>query len=262
LNDVYEEILERIKSPFFGYLAFSFLAINWKILFFLAFADMSPQMKFYWVDQNSDHYSLFLWPLLTAIVFAIAYPGLQLLISRCVQWFRHKQIELDVEADEKIKSYKEELEKIALKAAKEDELLAEVQREAIARSLPADLKASFNQKVEASRKEFNEPNWPEDSEVYTSPELLSSFHGINQLLKSAGKKPAQVFEVLVHSQSPFQFDFYIAPAIQEERFAGLSNFELERALSVLRSKGLLVKEEISYRVPSGIKRIYLNHLDR
>ncbi|ALI55025.1 hypothetical protein [Celeribacter marinus] len=63
-----DEGRSRIKSGFFGSFLFAFIAINWRELFFLAFADVSAAEKIAYFDNHTDFGGYFLGPVILGAV--------------------------------------------------------------------------------------------------------------------------------------------------------------------------------------------------
>lgn len=80
MEEVIDGIWERIKSPFFGFLCFSFVAFNWQELFYLIFADIQVVYKLDYFNQNTGFVQLIFLPFVLAFVLTIINPCLDLAV--------------------------------------------------------------------------------------------------------------------------------------------------------------------------------------
>ncbi len=79
LKETLDAWLARVKSPVLGYIVLAFVLVNWKPLWFLAFADQSVIDKFEFFDARTDSWSLYVWPVSIGLVAATAAPWVELL---------------------------------------------------------------------------------------------------------------------------------------------------------------------------------------
>jgi len=63
LNQVFQAWSDRIRSPILGSVVLAFIAINWKPLYYLFFAETSVLTRFAYFDMKTDLGTLFLGPL-------------------------------------------------------------------------------------------------------------------------------------------------------------------------------------------------------
>lgn len=74
MKEIFEAFAARIKSPVFGYFVLSWVAFNWRPLFYLFFSDTTVDDRFQHFDKLTSWYSLALFPLIVASVVAVIYP--------------------------------------------------------------------------------------------------------------------------------------------------------------------------------------------
>lgn len=74
IKDIYEAWGARIKSNVFGSVAIAFILVNWKVLYFLSFADVPVEMKFNYFDANTNWISIYLLPILIGVILALGLP--------------------------------------------------------------------------------------------------------------------------------------------------------------------------------------------
>ncbi|WP_136057666.1 hypothetical protein [Candidatus Halocynthiibacter alkanivorans] len=77
LKDMFESWLERIRSPFFGSIALSFLLINWQAVFFLLFAKVPVSTRLDYFDENTSVWTLAWLPLVFGLGLALFSPWLK-----------------------------------------------------------------------------------------------------------------------------------------------------------------------------------------
>jgi hypothetical protein len=101
INDLRKSIqlvlAERITSPFSGAFFFSWFVWNWKMVYFLLFADatLSLEARFRFVDQNFLVVTNnLIFPFLSAVFLVALYPFVTTLALRVWLWFRKWQNEI------------------------------------------------------------------------------------------------------------------------------------------------------------------------
>ncbi len=77
IKEIFEVWASRAKSPLFGYFSLSFVATNWKAIFFLLFADKDVISRIEYFDSNTCAETLLWIPLGISIVAALSYPWIQ-----------------------------------------------------------------------------------------------------------------------------------------------------------------------------------------
>lgn len=87
INEIFETFQNRVKSPVFGSVVFSFLVWNWKAVLFLAFeTNASMVQRFQYFENETNRWDLFFWPLLFGVTLALVLPFVNLLASRLIKW--------------------------------------------------------------------------------------------------------------------------------------------------------------------------------
>lgn len=81
MNELIEAIKTRLSSPILGYFGLTLFAFNWKAFFYLIAQDDEVLGRIQFFEENTTWSSLFLWPLLFAIVFATLYPWLSYVLA-------------------------------------------------------------------------------------------------------------------------------------------------------------------------------------
>ncbi|PTR16072.1 hypothetical protein C8R31_10286 [Nitrosospira sp. Nsp2] len=74
MREILEVIESRIKSPVLGYFIFAFVAINWKVIFYLFVENKSALDRISYFESNTDFVFLLILPAIAAGIFSVAYP--------------------------------------------------------------------------------------------------------------------------------------------------------------------------------------------
>jgi hypothetical protein len=88
IKEIFEAMGQRVRSPFYGYTALSFILINWKPLYYICFSGESAEAKFTFFDADTDHWDLYVLPLVFGILAALLSPYL----SNFGSWWATKPI--------------------------------------------------------------------------------------------------------------------------------------------------------------------------
>lgn len=65
---------ERIRSPFLGSIAISFVGFNWQALFYLFFAEKPVRKRILYFNTNTDYNSLLWFPVTLGVLVAVFIP--------------------------------------------------------------------------------------------------------------------------------------------------------------------------------------------
>ena len=102
MKEFFEAIGQRIRSPFWGYVALAFLAVNWKSIYIIVFADEDPYHKFKFFDANTSIYTLYVVPLSLGLGATLLAPY----IANWASWWASKPVNSrrirDVDAAHKV----------------------------------------------------------------------------------------------------------------------------------------------------------------
>lgn len=79
LKDIFEAANNRIRSPFVGSIIIVFLAVNWRPVFNLLFGEAEVLVRIAHFDNVTTWQSLYVWPIVGGVVFALASPWLKLI---------------------------------------------------------------------------------------------------------------------------------------------------------------------------------------
>ncbi|WP_243612525.1 type IV secretion system protein [Shimia aestuarii] len=74
LKELYEAWGARVKSNVLGSIAIAFIFVNWKALFFVAFADVRVVTKFNYFDENTSLLTLAFLPMLIGFALSLGLP--------------------------------------------------------------------------------------------------------------------------------------------------------------------------------------------
>ncbi len=161
LKEAYDAYSERIRSPIVGSIFFSFVAINWKPLWFLVFEEASARRKFEYFDGATNFLSLYFGPIFLGISIALALPWFQFvwarLVSRPIRMLKSYQAEeasrLRIESferktaeEEALRKHEEAVADRTIGAAKRQKEAGDVGGEALAEELSEAVKTSNAQR--------------------------------------------------------------------------------------------------------------------
>lgn len=155
LRELTDAWSQRIKSPIIGSVAFSFILINWKPLWYLFLADRPVRQKFLFFDANTDNYSLFIYPILLGTAISILIPWISFGGAYLAQkpFNLLRQLQHDSSHQQKVYELQKEAERVQanadLEAAKEQAKIDAARRLEEAKSvggeaLEEDIKESRN----------------------------------------------------------------------------------------------------------------------
>jgi len=76
-KDVFDTAQQRIRSPFLGSIIFAFVAFNWRVLFYLFFADVSVADRIAYFDDPTTPGPFYWSPLIWGVILALIMPFLK-----------------------------------------------------------------------------------------------------------------------------------------------------------------------------------------
>ncbi len=154
IKEIFESLRSRIKSPFFGYAFFFSVFINWKVWFYLLFANIGVLAKFTYFDDNTTYNSLIWLPLGFAILPSIISPWIRLFFIWTAAYPTTQKNILQVRAENKIHSEKNRLKKLntEFQAIKEENIISMAERDEKVKNIEDKDVREFTQKeIEHSR---------------------------------------------------------------------------------------------------------------
>ena len=77
IKEIFDVWIARIRAPIFGYFSLSFLAANWKEIYYLLFAEVDTLSRIEYFETNTCIVSLLWIPLGFAVAAALGYPWVQ-----------------------------------------------------------------------------------------------------------------------------------------------------------------------------------------
>lgn len=98
LKEAAEAWLQRVRSPILGYSLLASLAINWKAIWALIFADIDVFSKFLYFDLRTSPCTLIILPILIGFFSAVLTPWVGFIGSYLVQRPFRLQVELQEKA--------------------------------------------------------------------------------------------------------------------------------------------------------------------
>lgn len=145
-----------MRSPFWGYIAVSFVFLNWKPLYYLTFSDVSVLERFTYFDQSSDNYSLLILPFVLGVALALLAPY----ISNFGSWWAQSPTAgrklREIDLAHQLASKKGELlaERDKQRHIVEQALLEGAQLDQEAKRLDDDVREELESKISQVRDEF------------------------------------------------------------------------------------------------------------
>jgi hypothetical protein len=158
MKEIFEALAARIKSPIFGYFILSWVAFNWRALFYLFFSDTVIDDRFQHFDTLTSGYSLALFPILVASVVAVIYPWINYaFLYLCKKPFDLRNY-LQAESEHRLLLKKKELEEArsVYLATKEKDLIDRAKRDEEVQSISdEETKEKLQKQIENLRKEID-----------------------------------------------------------------------------------------------------------
>jgi hypothetical protein len=156
MKEILEAIESRVRSPFLGYFSFSFVAINWKPIFYLFTSSTDVLERFSYFETNTSFVTLLVHPLIISAVFALSYPWISLIFI----FASIKPIELkngvQAESESKLLAKKKRLEfaRSELLSAEEAELIDRAKRDVELNKIEDDdVRKKLKEEIEGLRNE-------------------------------------------------------------------------------------------------------------
>lgn len=84
LKDIVDSIKTRVNAPYFGYMFCTFVILNWKAIFFLAYAKTNVPERISYFETHTTIWTCFLGPLLIGVTLALVSPWLRLWFSKVI----------------------------------------------------------------------------------------------------------------------------------------------------------------------------------
>lgn len=97
LRELVEAFSARIKSPIIGSIVLAFVAVNWRAVFFLFFSGEPASDKFVYFTENTTGYSLYVFPVLVGLAFALIVPWINFWGAKAIETpvSKHRSMQLD-----------------------------------------------------------------------------------------------------------------------------------------------------------------------
>lgn len=165
MKDIVDEIDSRIKSPFFGYFLFSFVAFNWAEIFYLVIDSGSVVQRIDYFRDGTSVYSLFVCPFFVASAYALLYPWLNYIFMMLSSKPSELRNILQVKSEHKLLIERGDLEMTRNENLKnkENELVDRAKRDSDLKSVTDKaIREKLESEVKQLRKERDELNDEED----------------------------------------------------------------------------------------------------
>lgn len=236
LKDVVATLNGRLRSHFFGSAFLAFVGTNWKVLFYLFFADRPVRAKFLFFDENTDAYSLLVVPVLIGLIIAMASPWIKLFGAYIATLPTRKLVGL--QDAEKIKR---QINELTLLAEKEDavarlEKASEIRKIEAAKRLEeaAEVTAEVKQEIVADREKKIADQTDSDVKESTHKDLeLNDVESLAIIALGQWNGGIPYASNLAKDKAIFNRASRVIPNLTEKRL----EIELENALERLQKLG-------------------------
>jgi len=154
MKDIFEAVKIRLSSPLFGYFLLSFVSLNWKGLYYLAFAGdkVTALEKIQYFHDYTNLWTTLFWPFVIAIIFICAQPWVRYLTFLVSDMPNRKNSLLQLKTEHDLIVERQALEKTRSDIAlgKEDELIERAKRDKAVsdiddETIRGDLQAQINE---------------------------------------------------------------------------------------------------------------------
>jgi len=130
MREVIEAFSSRIRSPLYGYFLISVIALNWKALFYLFFANEKVTHRIVYFEEHTSFATLLGYPLLFAALFTILYPWLNYAFLYLCRKPTELRNTVQAQSDHNLIIRKQEMEEVRSRLLKvrENDLIDRVKR--------------------------------------------------------------------------------------------------------------------------------------
>lgn len=155
LKEIFETTSQRIRSPFWGFIAISFVGTNWTPLFYLFLGDTPTLERIAYFKAETSLLTLFIIPIVTGTILALLSPY----VSNFGSWWSESQISnkklRDVQLAHKIASSKNLLfaQRENERTLKEQSLLNRAKIDQEVEGLDDEIREDLEKKIGALREE-------------------------------------------------------------------------------------------------------------
>ena len=207
LKDIISALNGRLRSHFFGSVFLAFVGTNWKVLFYLIFANRPVRAKFLYFDENTDICSLLIVPVVIGLIIAPASPWIKfvgayiatlptrkLFNLQDAEKIKRQIYELTLSAD--LEEAAARLEKASevrkIEAAKRLEEAADVTEE-VKQEIVADREKQFAEQSASDEREDNDENVVLSRKEELAIIALGQWKGTNSYVSSLAKDKATFY---------------------------------------------------------------------
>ena len=155
LKEILQSFQERIKSPYFGYIVFSSIAINWKSWFYLIVSNTDAKDRIRYFEDNTSINTLIYSPILIGLIFAVCSPWFRLAFTALASYPTARRNLIQAKSESALQIEKNKLkaaESEALKIEEEDIIGRATRDEAIRQIEDEELQDSVKEQIETVRE--------------------------------------------------------------------------------------------------------------
>lgn len=110
IQETFETVADRIKSPVIGPIILAYFVFNWKPIYYLIFAEQSVEIRFEYFDRNTDIISCFVLPTFFGLAFALAAPWIAYWFAYLSEKPARKQKEIGEKNAHELSKFKSDLQ--------------------------------------------------------------------------------------------------------------------------------------------------------
>lgn len=189
MKEIIEAFAARIKSPVFGYFVLSWVAFNWRPLFYLMISKVIVDERLIYFDKHTSIYSLIVFPFLSAITIAIVYPWFNYVFLSLCQKPSDLRNYIQADSEHKLLIRKQKLEEARseLLATKEKELIGRAKRDEEVKEISDEgTKEKLQEEIDLLRRKIDNDK---NSSKSNYSGLHESYKMMSELLKAQGDIP-------------------------------------------------------------------------
>lgn len=95
IEHIYNNFKDRLRNPIIGTFTISWIAFNWKPIYFLIKSEQLPEKKLLYITENhTDNLNLLLLPLLATAIYVLLLPFFNWGIEKAVEWVVNQRHEI------------------------------------------------------------------------------------------------------------------------------------------------------------------------
>ena len=179
MKEIFEAIDTRIKNPIFGYFIAALVALNWQAFFYLFADNGSAESRIFYFDNNTDLYSILIFPFLFSGTYSVAYAWINYLLIRICKWPTELKNELQADSEHNFLVKQKELEELRAEmlSSAESELIERAKRDVELNKIEDEkIKNKLKDELNQLRTERDELEKNSKNNIKTKPPNTRNTH--------------------------------------------------------------------------------------